>query len=338
VSLAALSDKLHVRLVRSVATAIDFDRRRVTLQNKAVLPYDRLVVAPGIDFKWHTPEGYDEQASLIMPHAWKAGPQTERLRQQLIHMPNGGVVGISVPQAPFRCPPGPYERASLIAHFLQRHKPRSKILLLDANDKFSKQALFQQAWNRLYPGMIEWVPFSHDGAVRRIGMKSMELFTELERHRVAVANVIPAQQAGRIALQSGLADSSGWCPVHPASFASKQKAYTHVLGDACLADPMPKSATSANSQAKTCALAILSELAGQTVPPASLHNTCYSLVRDDYGISINAEYHVDSDTISQINGAGGTSPLDADDAFRQKEARFAAGWYESIRRDSFGES
>jgi sulfide dehydrogenase [flavocytochrome c] flavoprotein chain len=336
--LALLYRGLHeqrIQVVRASARSIDFDRRQVLLANRQRLAYDRLVVAPGVDLKWNTPEGYDEQAANYMPHAWKAGPQTVQLRAQLRLLRNGGVVAISVPPAPFRCPPGPYERASLIACYLKRHKPRSKILILDANDKFSKQALFEEAWRALYPGLIERVPISEDGAVRRVGVKSLTLFTELGKHRVAVANVIPAQHAGALARNNGLSDNSGWCPIDPSCFASRLRPYAYVIGDACIADPMPKSATSANSQAKACALAIVADLQALPPPAVVLHNTCYSLVDPDYGISINAIYHSGPNNITPVNGAGGTSPLGADRAFRRREAGYALGWYRSIVRDSF---
>ncbi len=335
VDLRYLQRRAHIRHVREQAKAIDFDKRQVLLARGRRLPFDRLVVAPGIDMRWNSPSGYDAAASRSIPHAWKAGPQTAQLRDQLHAMRNGGVVGISIPASPFRCPPGPYERASLIAHYLKQHKPRSKILLLDANDKFSKQPLFQEAWQALYPGMIEWVPVSKDGAVRRVGVKSLSLFTELEQHRVAVANVIPAQWAGIVARANGLTDDTGWCPVDPQGFTSLQRPHTHILGDATLADPMPKSATSANSQAKACALNIIAALQGQKAPVTTLHNTCYSLVRPDYGISIDASYRIMGQRITAVPAAGGISPLAAEPAFRALEARYALGWYASLLSDSF---
>jgi sulfide dehydrogenase [flavocytochrome c] flavoprotein subunit len=325
-----------VKVMHDTALRVDAAARSVTLRNGSTLRYDRLVAAPGIDLQWGSPEGYDETASRVMPHAWKAGEQTEILRKQLQLMPKGGTFAIVVPKSPFRCPPGPYERASLVAHYFKRHKPRAKILILDANEKFSKQALFQQAWAALYPEMIEWVPISEDGAVRRVGLKTMTLFTEAEQHRVAVANVIPAQRAGRFAIDNGLADSSGWCPIDPRTFESTLIPAVHVIGDACIAEPMPKSASGANSQAKACALAILAYLDGATPNDPSLHNTCYSLVADDYGISINAIYRVQDKTITAVAGAGGLSPEQASAAVRRKEARYTHGWYHSIVADSFG--
>jgi sulfide dehydrogenase [flavocytochrome c] flavoprotein subunit len=331
-----LAERLGVELIHDTATAIDAPRRTLTLKRGGKLHYDRLEIAPGIALKWGSPEGYDERASELMPHAWKAGPQTELLRRQLEAMRAGGVVAISVPPAPFRCPPGPYERASLIAGYLQRHKARAKVLILDANEKFSKQALFTAAWRSLYPGMIEWIPISGDGAVRRVDPTAMTLYTESERHRVAVANVIPVQSSAAIAVDADLTDSSGWCPVDPHTFESRRQPKVHVIGDACSAEPMPKSASGANSQAKVCALAIVAYLAGKAPAEASLHNTCYSLAGADYGLSISAIYQVRDSGISAVVGAGGVSPEQATTEFRAREARYALGWYDSIVADTFG--
>jgi sulfide dehydrogenase [flavocytochrome c] flavoprotein subunit len=332
----ALRGRYDVRLIHDEVTAIDASRRTLRLGLARPIKYDRLVVAPGIAFRWGEIEGLDEAASLRLPHAWQAGSQTELLRAQLMSMADGGVVAISIPAAPFRCPPGPYERASMVAWYLSRHKPASKILLLDANEQFSKQALFLQAWKDLYPGLIDWVPISQDGAVRRVDAATRTLYTELDEHRVAVANVIPPQRAAAIAVASGLADSSGWCPVHARNFESTLVPGIHVIGDAAKAGPMPRSASAANSQAKVCALAIATELSNQAPPEPSLHNTCYSLVAPDYAISISGIYNVVNDEVTAIAGAGGTSPLDADRQFRRMEATYAEGWYASIVADSFG--
>jgi sulfide dehydrogenase [flavocytochrome c] flavoprotein chain len=330
-------NKIHgVKIVQDTALGIDPVTRKVGLKSGTVLNYDRLVVSPGIDFHWGSPEGYDETASLLMPHAWKAGPQTELLRAQLEAMPDGGVVAIAVPTAPFRCPPGPYERASLIAHYLKQHKSKSKLMIFDGNDKFSKQPLFLEAWKARYANLIEWIPLSEDGKIVRIGLKAMTLHSELESHKVSVANVIPAQSAGKIAITSGLTDSSGWCPIHPRTFESTKVPNIHVIGDACIAGPMPKSASSANSQAKNCALALVALLNGKEPTEPALHNTCYSLAGPDYGISINAIYRLQAGAITPVEGAGGISPIAATAAVRQMEAGYTLGWYDNIVADSFG--
>lgn len=325
-----------VQVVRDTVVEIDGNARTVKLASGRSLPYDRLVVAPGVQFKWGSPEGYDEKAAERMPHAWTAGAQTSLLLGQLQAMDNGGLVILSVPLAPFRCPPGPYERASLIAHYLKTSKPKSKVLILDANDKFSKQALFEEAWTALYPGMIEWVPVTEDGAVMRVDAENMTLYTAVDEHRASVANVIPAQRAGELAESAGLADKTGWCPVDARTFESMHMPGVHVIGDACIANPMPKSASAANSQAKTCALAIRALLRDEEPGEPSLHNTCYSLVAPDYAISVNGIYRLKDGKIAAVEGAGGNSPAGASAEFRAREAEYDQGWYESIILDSFG--
>jgi sulfide dehydrogenase [flavocytochrome c] flavoprotein chain len=207
-----------ITLARQLATAVDAPGKTVTLADGARLPYDRLVLAPGIDIRWGALSGYDEAAAAQMPHAWKAGEQTLLLRRQLEAMDDGGLVVISAPANPFRCPPGPYERASLIAHYLKTKKPKSKLIVLDAKDAFSKQRLFQAAWAELYPGLLEWVSLSKGGAVTSVDAATRTLVTDFGRHQAKVANVIPPQKAGRIAEIAGVADRSGWCPIDPVTF------------------------------------------------------------------------------------------------------------------------
>jgi len=333
---AALAGAHGIELVRDRATDLEIDERSVRLAGGRRLRWDRLVLAPGIRLRWGAPEGYDESAAERMPHAWQAGPQTALLRRRLQALGDGAVVAISVPRAPFRCPPGPYERASLMAAWLHQHNPRAKVLVLDANERFSKQALFEQAWATLYPGMVERIPLSADGAVRRVDPNAGTVHTELSDYRVDLANVIPPQAAAAIAERAGLTDGSGWCPVDPAGFESTRVPGVHVIGDACLAGAMPRSASAANSQAKVCALAVAAYFTGTEPPPASLHNTCYSLVAADYGISVSMIYRVSDGAIAAVEGAGGLSALDADGRVRAAEARFARGWFDSIRADSFG--
>ena len=214
------------------ATAVDPSRREITLGDGAKLAYDRLVLAPGIDLRFDALAGYTEAAAEAMPHAWKAGEQTLLLRRQLDAMEDGGTVVISAPANPFRCPPGPYERASLIAHYLKTKKPRSKLIVLDAKDAFSKQRLFQAAWKELYPN-LEWVSLSAGGKVTAVEPATKTFVTDFGRHQAAVANVIPPQRAGRIAEAAGVADRTGWCPIDPVSFESKLQPNIHVIGDAC---------------------------------------------------------------------------------------------------------
>jgi len=325
-----------VELVFTVASGIDPQGRSVTLTNGARMPYDRLVLAPGVDMRWDALPGYNEAASDRIPHAWKAGAQTLLLRRQLEAMDDGGLVVISAPPNPFRCPPGPYERASLIAHYLKTKKPKSKLIVLDAKDAFSKQRLFQNAWKELYPDLLEWVPLSAGGRVTAVELESNTLITDFGRHKAAVANVIPPQKAGRIAELAGVTDRTGWCPVDPVTFESKQQPNIHIIGDAAIMGGMPKSAFSANAQAKVCAAAITAILRGQVPEEPRLINTCYSLVAPDYGISIAGVYRPKDGQLVDVEGAGGVSVLDAPRTTRALEADFANGWFNTITAEVFG--
>jgi NADPH-dependent 2,4-dienoyl-CoA reductase/sulfur reductase-like enzyme len=325
-----------ITLVRGTATAVDPQARSVTLADGARLPYDRLVLAPGIDIRWGALPGYDEAAAGRLPHAWRAGEQTLLLRRQLEAMPDGGLVVITAPANPFRCPPGPYERASLIAHYLKTKKPRSKLLVLDAKDAFSKQRLFQRAWAELYPGLLEWVPLSKGGSVTSVDAATRTLVTDFGRHKADVGNVIPPQRAGSIAAAAGVADRSGWCPIDPATFESTLQAGIHVIGDAAIGGAMPKSAFAANSQAKTCAAAVARLLAGAAPPSPKLINTCYSLVAPDYGISVAGVYHPANGQIAEVAGSGGVSPAEAPRTTRAAEAGLAEAWFRTITGEVFG--
>ena len=333
----SLRDDHGVKVVHDSAVDVDANAKKVRLAGGSSLDYDRLVVSPGIDLRWGAIEGYDEAASATMPHAWKAGEQTTILRKQLEAMPDGGVVIIAAPPNPFRCPPGPYERASLIAHYLKKHKPRSKILIYDAKPKFSKQPLFEQGWAALYPGMIEWISESDGGAIDAVDVKAMTVNPTFgDPQKGDVINVIPPQKAGMIAEIAGLADESGWCSVDQRTFESKAHKDIHVIGDASIATPMPKSGFAASSQGKVCATAIVASLSGQEMPDPSYVNTCYSLVGPDYGISVAAVYRLGDNGIAAVAGAGGVSPKDADAEFRVAESRYALGWYQSITSDIWG--
>jgi len=328
-----------VKRVQARATGVDGAAKRVLLDGGAV-EYDRLVMAPGVDMRLGGDPGalpgYDRAAAERMPHAWKAGAQTILLRDQLRAMPDGGTVVMAVPANPYRCPPGPYERASLIAWYLKNNKPRSKLLVLDAKDQFSKQKLFQQAWAQMYPGLLEWVSLSNGGAVTGVDPAAMTLSTDFDTHKADVANVIPPQRAGAIAQAAGVADRTGWCPVDPVSFESLRVANIHVIGDAAIMGAMPKSAFAANAQAKACAQAITALLAGQTPAVPRLINTCYSLVAPEYGISVAGVYRPVNGQLADIDGAGGTSPLDAGAAVRAQEAAYADVWYHTITGSVFG--
>ena len=325
-----------ITMAQALATDIDPQARSVTLADGARLLYDRLVLAPGIDIRWGALPGYHEAAAAQMPHAWRAGEQTVLLRRQLEAMDDGGLVVISVPANPFRCPPGPYERASLIAHYLKSRKPRSKLIVLDAKDAFSKQRLFQAAWAELYPGLLEWVPLSKGGNVTSVEPATRTLVTEFGRHQANVANVIPPQRAGRIAEVAGVTDRTGWCPIDPVTFESKLQAGIHVIGDAAIAGAMPKSAFAANSQAKTCAAAVTRLLTGAVPSTPKLINTCYSLVAPDYGISVAGVYQPSGGQLADVPGSGGVSPANAPRATRSAEATLAEAWFRTITGEVFG--
>jgi sulfide dehydrogenase [flavocytochrome c] flavoprotein subunit len=325
-----------VKVVAQSAVKIDTSARTIGLADGASLGYDRLVLAPGIDLRFDVLPGYDEAAAEKMPHAWKAGAQTILLRRQLEAMDDGGLVVISVPANPYRCPPGPYERASLIAHYLKTHKPRAKLIILDAKDVFSKQPLFQNAWKELYPGMIEWVPLSQGGAVTAVDPATNTLITDFGKHTAQVANVIPPQKAGAIAAVAGAANATGWCAIDPVTFESKSVPNVHIVGDACIAGAMPKSAFSANAQAKACANAVATLIDGGAPSPPKLINTCYSLAAPDYGFSVAGVYQPKNGLLADVEGAGGTSPKDASRDVRAAEAKFAESWFETITAEVFG--
>ena len=330
-----LRNEHRVTVINAMATSIDADKRQVRLADSSTVTYDRLVVAPGIDFKWGAIDGYDAEAAQVMPHAYKPGTQTQLLKTRMEAMPDGGLFVIAPPPNPFRCPPGPYERASMVAHYFSRLKPKSKILILDAKNKHSKQGLFHQAWSRFYPDMIEWLPADMtDGGVVAVDTKSMEVKTKDETFKVAAANIIPPQTAGRIALENGLANESGWCPVSADDLKSKLVDNVHLVGDAIIPGDMPKSGFSANSQAKVCVNAILADLASKRRFKPRFRNTCWSLVATDHGIKVGANYEATEEKIKKIDGF--LSKSDETDDVRAATSREADGWYAGITADMFG--
>lgn len=345
--------KAHgINVVHDMATGIDAEKKVVKTAGGTEFGFDRCIVAPGVQLLYDKVEGYSEEASQKLPHAWKAGEQTMILRKQLEDMADGGVVVISAPANPFRCPPGPYERASQIAHYFKANKPKSKVIILDAKQAFSKQGLFTKAWERLYGygtdnALIEWRP-GPDAAVASVNVEDMTVETGFgDEIKAAVINIIPPQRAGEIAQISGLADDSGWCPVDPRSFESKLQSGVHVIGDACIAGAMPKSAYAANSQAKVAAAAVVAMLKGEEPGTPSYVNTCYSIVGTDYGISVAGVYRLSADgsAIEDVKftgedgkevTAGGVTPADAPDWALAREVQYAYSWYKNIVGDSFG--
>lgn len=331
-----------VRVVHDMVTGIDPVGRIVTTKGGEKFAYDRAIVSPGIDFKWGAIEGHSVEVANTIPHAWKAGAQTTLLRNQLTAMKDGGTVVIAPPAGAYRCPPGPYERASQIAHYLKKHKPKSKVLILDSSDKFAKQGLFMQGWKRLYGygtenSMIEWVSASQGGKVEGIDVKNMSVQATVETIKADVINIIPPQKAGKLAFDAGLTEGD-WCPINKMTFESKLHPNIHVLGDASNAAGMPKSGYSANVQAKVCAMAVRDLLAGREPGFPSYQNTCYSIVGDDYGISVSVVYSFDAEKnqIIAVKGAGGVTPMDASLENLRREMHYAHGWFANITNDVFG--
>ena len=332
----AIKNKHGVRVIHAKAKNVNSNSKTVTLDNGRKLDFDRAIVSPGVDLRFDSMEGYSQTATDKMPHSWKAGPQTALLRRQLENMRNGGTVLICPPGNPFRCPPGPYERTSLIAHYLKTHKPKSKIIILDAKEKFSKQSLFMSGWDLHYGDLIEWRAGTAGGKISRVDPQNMQVETEFGMEKGDVINFIPAQHAGKVARDSGLTNKKGWCPVNQVTFESTLQPGIHIIGDASIAGKMPKSGFSANSQGKVAAAAIVSELAGQEPIEPSYANTCYSLITPEHGISVAKVYKIsDKKTIVGVKGSGGVSPKNEDPIVRRQEAIYTQGWYDAIVQDMF---
>jgi sulfide dehydrogenase [flavocytochrome c] flavoprotein subunit len=319
-----------VRVVNDEATAIDAAKKVVRLQRGGDLQYDRLIVSPGIDFNFNEIEGYQAAQERIL-HAWKAGPQTVALRRQLEAMKDGGVYVLAVPLAPYRCPPGPYERASQIAHYFKKAKPRSKVLILDANpDVTSKGPLFKRAWADLYPGIVE---FRGNSKVVAVDPAAMAVRTDFDTIKGDVLNVVPPQRAGDIAVKAGLiTHNNRWCDVDWRTLESKAVKGVHVLGDATLSAPgMPKSGHMTNQQAKVCAAAVIELMSGRAANPAPvMTNTCYSYVSDSEVIHVASVHQWDAaqSTIIPVKGAGGVSA-----ARNELEGKYAWAWAQNIWAD-----
>lgn len=329
------ADGIEVRV--DPARAIDPEARKISLRSGEILGYDRLILSPGIDFRWDgLPGGHPEMAALL-PHAWKAGDQTVLLRDQIRAMPAGGTVIIAPPDNPFRCPPGPYERASLIAHYLSQHNPTAKILIIDGKDKFSKQGLFMAGWEQLYPGMISFIPFSDHAGIKEIVASEKRISTFFSDFEADVINLIPPQSAAAIALEAGLAGDGQWCDIDGLSFESKLASHIHIIGDAAIVGDMPKSGFSAATQGKACAHAVAALLSDRAPERALLMNTCYSLVGPEYGISVAGVYQSNNqdNRLSSLPGTGGTSEAGDQPALRQSEADFARGWYANLTEEMF---
>jgi NADPH-dependent 2,4-dienoyl-CoA reductase/sulfur reductase-like enzyme len=325
-----------VKLAHQMAKSIDRSKREVTLADGAKLAYDRLVVSPGIDLKYDSVPGWGKEHEEVMPHAWKAGPQTKLLKAKLDAVPDGGLIVMIAPPNPYRCPPGPYERISMFAHVLKKAgKSKCKIIVIDPKDKFSKQALFTEGWEKHYGTMIEWLaPDIHSG-VKSVDPKSGTIVTGFETYKnAALVNVIPAQTAGQIALDAGLADDKGWCPIVAESMRSVKDENIYVIGDASIAGDMPKSAFSANSQAKVAAMAVRGALTKSQVFPARYTNTCWSLITTDDTVKVGGSYAPKDGKIGTVDSF--ISKTGETPGLRKETQVENIGWYSGITSDMFG--
>lgn len=325
-----------VTLIHQAAAAVDRARQQVKLQDGSILAYDRLVLSPGIDLRYDSVPGWGEQHEEVMPHAWKAGRQTELLKQRLDAVPDGGLIVMIAPPNPYRCPPGPYERASVMAQVLKSSgRPTARIVIVDHKESFSKQALFQEGWEKHYPGVIEWLsPQIHDG-LKSVDPASGTVVTGFETYRnAALVNVIPAQVAGKIARDAGLTDETGYCPVDAASMKSAKDPSIFVLGDASIAGDMPKSAFAANSQAKVAALIARGELTGAKTFPARYSNTCWSLIAAADVVKVGGSY-VARDGKIAASETFISKPGEAADVRKQNQQE-NLGWYSAMTADIFG--
>lgn len=332
-----LASNYGITMAYDRAVAIDREAKEVVLGDDSRVPYDRLVVSPGIDLIYDSVEGYSEDVSEKLPHSWKAGPQTRILKAQLDALEDGQNIIMVAPPNPFRCPPGPYERISMFAHTLkERGFTDSRITILDTKDKFSKQALFQEGWETHYPGMIEWLPPDIHGGILNVDADGMTVETDLDTFKGGLINVIPAQRAGVIAIDAGLANDTGWCPIDPYSMRSMMDENIFVVGDATIAGDMPKSGFSANSQAKVAAMIARHDLLDTRTFPPRYANTCWSLIETDDGVKVGAQYSPTDEKIATDTSFISQTGEDADT--RKATYEESLGWYAGITADMFGTS
>ena len=328
-----LASSHGINVVHDWAVGIDRDAKTVALAGGGRVPYDRLILSPGIDFVDGAVPGWDLSTQNAMPHAYKAGSQTELLKAQIEAMPQGGTYAMVAPPNPYRCPPGPYERISMVAHKLKAENPTAKILIVDPKAKFSKQGLFEEGWNNNYAGMVERIGPDFGGENVSVNADDMTINIDGSVEKVDVCNVIPAQKAGRICELAGITDGN-WAPVNAADMSSKVDGNIHVLGDASAQGDMPKSGFSANSQAKVCANAVRGALTGSKVFPAKFSNTCWSLIDTDNGVKVGATYEATDEKIAKVDGF--VSQTGEDAALRKTTYEESVGWYAGITADMFG--
>ena len=321
-----------VNMVHEWATSVNGAEKKVYLGNGNTLSYDKLVISPGIDLKYDSIEGYSAEVQSKVPHAWKSGTQVQLLKSQVRNMKKGGTFLMVAPPNPYRCPPGPYERISMIAHQFKKTNPTAKIVILDPKNKFSKLGVFMEGWQMHYPGMIEWVNADTHGGIKNINVAKMEFETDLDTFKADAATVIPAQKAGAIAMSAGV-NKGDWCPIVPSSMQSQADENIYVLGDASVAKSMPKSGFSANSQAKVAANHIRGTLTGSKVFPARYSNTCWSMVATDHGIKVGASYKSGTEKIEKTSGF--VSKKGESSEIRKATFEESVGWYSGITSDMF---
>lgn len=335
-SYKSLESDFGVNVVKGYATEIDRDGKAVKLQDGSSIAYDRVVVAPGIDLKYDTVPGYSEEAAQIAPHAWQAGKQTQLLKEKLDALTDGENIVMVAPPNPYRCPPGPYERVSMMAHLIKsKGFKNSRVTVLDVKPKFSKQGLFTEGWEEHYPDIVEWIAPDMHGGIVNVDAAAGTVETDLDTFEGAVLNIIPAMQAGAIAGNSGLTDDSGYCPIDGASMRSKVDDNIFVIGDASIAGAMPKSGFSANSQAKVASMNIRGDLLDSKVFPAKYANTCWSLISTDNGVKVGAQYSADENG-EIVADSKFISAAGEDAELRKTTYLESIGWYDSITADMMG--
>ncbi len=332
-SYGTLAADYGINVVHDWAVGVDRDAKTVSLAGGGSVPYDKLILSPGIDFVDGAVEGWDISAQNKMPHAYKAGSQTELLKAQVMAMPEGGIFAMVAPPNPYRCPPGPYERVSMVAHVLKANNPTAKIIVADPKPKFSKMSLFQEGWANHYEGTVDWIGEDFGGGNVSVNPNAMTVTIDGEVTKVDVCNVIPAMKAGRIAEMAGVTDGN-WAPVNAADMSSKADPDIYVLGDASQQGDMPKSGFSANSQAKVCANAVRGALTGSKVFPAKFSNTCWSLIDADDGVKVGATYEATPEKIAKVDGFISQTGENTD--LRKATYEESLGWYAGITSDMFG--
>lgn len=329
-----LASAYGINKVTGRAVSVDREAKTVTLADGSTVPYDRLVLAPGIDVIYDSVPGYSEEAAEVAPHAWKAGAQTQLLKEKLDAVEEGQNIVMVAPPNPYRCPPGPYERVSMFAHVLKKKGfTQSKIFVIDPKESFSKQGLFTEGWEKHYPGMVEWYGPDVHGGLKSVDVAAGTVETDLDTFEGALLNIIPAQRAGAIAIDAGVTNEAGWAPIDAGSMRSTIDEAIYVIGDASIAGDMPKSGFSANSQAKVAALNIRADLTDAQAFPARYSNTCWSLIETDDGVKVGAQYEPQDGKITALDAFVSQPGESAE--LRKETYEESIGWYSGIIEDTF---